>query len=1386
MKYCMGCMEQYEDELNKCPYCGYEEGTQAEQALHMEPGSILHERFIVGKALGYGGFGVTYIGWDALLEQKVAIKEYLPSEFSTRMPGVTKVTVYNGDKSQQFNDGLSRFVDEAKRLAKLNNISGIVRIYDSFEENNTAYIIMEYLEGETLSARLKREGKIDPDEAVAMLLPVIRSMEEVHKYGIIHRDIAPDNIFITKDGTVKLIDFGASRYATTSHSRSLTVIIKPGFSPEEQYRSRGDQGTYTDVYALAATLYRMITGKTPPDALERRAYFENKKKDILKSVTNYCPDIDRNTENAILNALNVRIEDRTPTMEKFAEELTSKEPVVRKNGKIKKIDLLRWPLWAKIVIPLAAVFVVVVGALFATGVIHFSSNLQDEIVVPEGMTRVPSVVNSTLDHAEDRIEEAVLLYAISGKEYSEYIPANYVLLQDINAGQLVIQNSMLNIVISGGIQSVEVPDLLNTDAKEAKAILEDLGFEVETIEEYDSVVSKGCVISQSIDAAAEAAYGDKITLVVSKGVDPAEELEKKAVTIPAFEGKTYEEAVKLAQDTGVSLSVEKEYSNTVKQDTVISQNPKSGAKGYTGDTINLVVSLGKEIVKVPDVKYLSEAEARKAIEGAKLKATVTYQESDTVAEGLVLSQSPDAQTEAGPGSTVKITVSKGTAGFAMPNVVGKTEATANSTLTEKGLSVSVTYEYSSSVATGNVIKQSISSGTQVKKGAAVTITVSSGQETVKVPNVVGQSKTNAQNTLKNSGFAVSVSETYSDTVASGNVINQTPAAGSSQIKGATISIIVSKGKNEIKKISVNSLPTKTSYTVGDNLSTAGLSLTATYSDGSTQVVGSGFTCSPTTLNNTGTQTITVTYSGKTTTFNVTVNAATVTGISVKSMPSKTSYTQGDTLSTSGLSLNVNSSNGTTQTVSSGFTCSPTTLNNTGTQTITVTYSGKTTSFNVTVNAATVTGISVKSMPSKTSYTQGDTLSTSGLSLNVSYSNGTTQTVNSGFTCSPTTLNSTGTQTITVTYSGKTTTFNVTVNAKTIEVTGIEIWADGYVLDVGTSMTALPGDTKQLSAVIKPSNATNKSVTWKSSNTSVATVDQNGRLKAIAEGEATITVTAENGVYNSRKVTVEAQLDFGLSLFIDSITDSFDGKTYSYNNILQGLAQYHPGSNLEIEIEVDLNAVGMSRNNTGIDSVTISVPNNCKIKSVSGINCSYSQSGSTCYLSGITNQFSSNDNQHVAMLSFSCSTPSTAQDYSLSFSGSITSMHGTSGNTMTSDANNNNNSSSKSVTLKAYEAPATHTVDDYSLQIKVVERNGNVVKLTTTSNYPDFNPAEVMWTVDNNQYVETFSATSGSNGVCTFSATKGCTITTYYYIAYTDSNGNNKVTALSANYVYAPN
>ena len=176
MKQCMGCMEIYQDNLTKCPVCGYEEGTMPENTLHMEPGSILNNRYVIGKVLGYGGFGVTYIAWDTLLEQKVAIKEFLPSEYATRMLGRMEVTIFSGDKRKQFMEGLVKFIAEAKKIAKFNNVPGIVKIFDCIEENNTAYIIMEYLEGETLAAKLEKEKKMKPDVAINLLLPVMEAL----------------------------------------------------------------------------------------------------------------------------------------------------------------------------------------------------------------------------------------------------------------------------------------------------------------------------------------------------------------------------------------------------------------------------------------------------------------------------------------------------------------------------------------------------------------------------------------------------------------------------------------------------------------------------------------------------------------------------------------------------------------------------------------------------------------------------------------------------------------------------------------------------------------------------------------------------------------------------------------------------------------------------------------------------------------------------------------------------------------------------------------------------------------------------------------------------------------------------------------------------------
>jgi beta-lactam-binding protein with PASTA domain len=791
-------METYEDAFSVCPACGYAEGSPAEEALHMEPSVILNERYIVGKVLGFGGFGVTYIGWDALLEQKVAIKEYLPSDFSTRMPGQTQVTVFRGDKQEQFYDGLTKFVEESQRLAKFHSTDGIVKIFDSFEANNTAYIIMEYLDGETLSEYVKERGPMSADAAAALLLPVIQSLRIVHEQGILHRDIAPDNIFITKDNQVKLIDFGASRYATTSHSKSLTVIIKPGYSAEEQYRSRGDQGSHTDVYSIGATLYWMITGHVPPDALERRAFFERKKKDVLNPISKYDKSIPANKETAILNALNVRIEDRTQSMDILAEELTSDEPVRRKHGKIKKLDVLKWPLWAKITFPAAVAAVSVLSILFSMGIIGFDSLLQRDIVVPDGMSRVPSVVNNTLADAEKRLNEAVLLYLIVDKEYSNAIPADFVLAQSIDPGSLTPNNSTVEIVISGGAETQTVPSIVGLNAEEAVKIAEDFGFTVNILEEYSPVSAAGSVISQDRNADEEFELGGAINIVISLGADPENIIEQYQTTVPNFVGTTYQSALAAAKSAGLQLKIKSnEYSGQYKKDVVMQQSVAANTAIMSGDVVELVVSLGTETVRVKDVQYKSETEATATLKAQNLNVRVAYDQNGNVASGIVLTQSPAAGTSVSSGAEVTIVVNKGETTFAMPNVAGKTETEARAALTEKGLSVTVNYEKSETVAEGNVIRQSVAANQSVKKGAAVTLTISSGKELETVPNVVGQSESAAKNLLNAQNFNVTVSEAYNATFDKGTVVSQAPAAGSKQTKGATVSLTISKGTEGI-------------------------------------------------------------------------------------------------------------------------------------------------------------------------------------------------------------------------------------------------------------------------------------------------------------------------------------------------------------------------------------------------------------------------------------------------------------------------------------------------------------------------------------------------------------------------------------------------------------
>lgn len=656
-KRCLGCMELYEDEFQICPHCGYVVGTNAEEAIHMEPGSLLNDRYIVGKVLGYGGFGVTYIGWDGKLEQKIAIKEYLPSEFSTRMPGQTQVTVFNGEKNEQFHDGLKKFVEEAKRLAKFQNEAGIVKIFDSFVENETAYIIMEYLDGETLSEYLNRNQTMSEDDAVDMLMPVMQSLQIVHEAGILHRDIAPDNIFITKTGEIKLIDFGASRYATTSHSRSLTVIIKPGYSPEEQYRSRGDQGAHTDVYALSATLYKMITGKIPPDAMERRAKYENQNKDILEE-PHKLVKISRRREVAILNAMNVRIEDRTPDVSTFIKELNADPPAKRIYGKIKKLDFYAWPIWLKALIPSVAALFVVFGLLLATGVIKFS-RFTEEIVVPEGIVVIPDVEGMSTEEALKQLNNSQLLVSTDGTIKSEFVGAGKIILQSPVGGSYINVNGtvLLKVSSGSGVLSPEngiatVPYIIWDSKDDAIKKLTEAGFGIpEILEEYDENVSVGHVVSQSLAAGEKVDEGTTITLVISLG--------PRAFDMPDVVGKTFEEAKKLLEAKGLVVDATYRKDNSVLENQVLEQSISFGAEVKRGNKVILTVSSGKELIEIPNVSGKTREEAEKILKDLGFEVYVLENHDPSVEKGKVIEYTPNNGTPIPYGSTVTIYVSKG-------------------------------------------------------------------------------------------------------------------------------------------------------------------------------------------------------------------------------------------------------------------------------------------------------------------------------------------------------------------------------------------------------------------------------------------------------------------------------------------------------------------------------------------------------------------------------------------------------------------------------------------------------------------------------------------------------------------------------------------------------
>ncbi len=691
MKICFGCFEQYDDSFDICPHCGYAEGTEPELATYMRPGAILNERYVIGRALGHGGFSVTYLAWDALLLHKVAIKEYLPSEYATRRPGESRLTIFSGKEGEYFQFGKEKFLDEAKRLSAFQNEDGIVHVYDCFSANETAYLVMEYLDGITLSEYLKKEaavspqGRIAPEEAISMLTPVMLSLQRVHDSGMIHRDIAPDNIMLLKDGGVRLIDFGAARHAVHDCGKSMTVIIKDGYSPEEQYNSHSVQGPAADVYALSATLYQMITGITPPGAIERGEYLQKHKRDMLPPPSKFNKAVTKTQDTAILNGMALHTQDRTQSVAELYEELTAQTPVRRVQETIRKRSSFSWPLWAKITAGVLAAAIVAGGVL-----LYLNRKPKTDTAAEDGSYVLsPNVVNMQVVNAVTAAEDASLHLVVEGSDYDAGVEQGRILTQNPDPGtKLAPASDLLATASLGKERPVGVMDDMSSMLKDAaedhltRMGLSDVQINWEYVASDDEM--PGAIVSQSVTAGSTLTPSSNVTISVAQpsqtpvtpvpttpsngssssgssgSVDISELVpsEDSYVTVRDYVGQSFDTArADLRTVSLYGVKCELRYHPSIPSGSIIQQSPEGGEKILKGSGVYFVVSLGPQKQLVPNVLYKEQGEAERLLAQSGFGSAPKAVTSSYVAPGHVAAQTPLGGSEAAPGTKISLDIS---------------------------------------------------------------------------------------------------------------------------------------------------------------------------------------------------------------------------------------------------------------------------------------------------------------------------------------------------------------------------------------------------------------------------------------------------------------------------------------------------------------------------------------------------------------------------------------------------------------------------------------------------------------------------------------------------------------------------------------------------------
>lgn len=531
---CMGCMKEIGN-VQQCPFCGFHNDTAA-PAPYLPLRTVIGGRYTVGKVISASGDGVTYIAWDNESRETVTVREFLPIENITRLQGQTEVTV-NEDSRLVFYDSVREFLTLNRKLAMSRNLSALIPVIDIIEENNTAYAVSEYLETITLRDFLlkSRTGYLGWDRVKTLMMPVLTTVASLHSMDIYHRGISPNTLVLGRDGKLRLTGF------MISSARCLKTRVKPemfpGYAAIEQYHDVDDTGAWTDVYGIAAVIYRALIGSTPAEASERIT------NDKLMIPPRFAEALPAYLVSALDHALTIEPGDRTATVDELREELsgspstmasnaihevrereveapTTTEDEVAERKRLEKLARQEQQKHEQIKMALIAFAICLgIGVLALGGWLtydHFKNNPKEP--VSDGvaqMIEVPNFVGQSYSRiSNDEVQKTRFKFTVD-YQYSDSAEAGVIIGQNLEAGTQIEQGSELKLTVSKGIEYVTLIDVSGMDYNKAFNLLTEAGFVCKKVEKNnDGSHTANEVITVTPEAGKEYERGKEIYVQV--------------------------------------------------------------------------------------------------------------------------------------------------------------------------------------------------------------------------------------------------------------------------------------------------------------------------------------------------------------------------------------------------------------------------------------------------------------------------------------------------------------------------------------------------------------------------------------------------------------------------------------------------------------------------------------------------------------------------------------------------------------------------------------------------------------------------------------------------------------------------------------------------------